>query len=72
MKCLCSFLELLNILFLKIPPTLFLIAGWLYFLANLPFPQFEDLHDPVLSLMDWALVARHEARFPYRSIPLAI
>ena len=70
MKFLCNFLELLNMLFLKIPLKPFLIAGWLYFLADLPIPQGEHLHDPVLSLMDGALVARHEARFPYRSILL--
>ena len=71
MKYLCSFLELLNMQFLKIPLTLILIAGWLYFLADLPVPQGEHLHDPVLSLMDGALVARHKARLPYCSVLLA-
>ena len=72
MKYLCRFLELLNMLFLKIPLTLILIAGWLYFLADLPVPQGEHLHDSVLSLMDGALVARREARLPYRSVRFAI
>ena len=70
MKYLCSFFELLNMLFLKVPLKQLLLNSWFDFLADLPVPQGEHLHDPVLSHMNGALVARHEARLSNCSVLL--